>query len=125
MGQAHWYLASSEYAAAHEVLNKGEAIVWMQRWNVEQLDSILALVVFEPDDPDPVTDAQADDLPLLATAMIFGDHLNRDVDRTGGWKPEYFIPVYVADAAKHAGFKGIRFTSTHSFRDVNLVLRHD
>ncbi len=122
LGQAHWYLASSEHAAAREVLDKGEAIVWMQRWTVERLDSILDLVVFGPDDPEPVTDARAEDLPLLATAMIFGDHLNRDVDRRAGWRPEYFIPVYVADAAKHAGFKGIRFTSTRSYMDVNLVL---
>ena len=54
--------------------------------------------------------------------LIFGGHLNRDVDRTAGWRPEYFIPVYVADAAKHAGFKGIRFSSTRSYRDVNLVV---
>lgn len=122
LGQAHWYLASSKYAAAQEVLDKGEAIVWMQRWTVERLDSILDLVVFGPDDPEPVTDAQVEDLPLLATAMIFGDHFKRDVDRRGVWRPEYFVPIYVADAAKHAGFKGIRFTSTRSYMEVNLVI---
>ena len=41
LGQAHWYLAGSERAAAREVLDKGEAIVWIQRWTVERLDSLL------------------------------------------------------------------------------------
>ena len=41
--------------------------------------------------------------------------------RPGGDR-SIFIPVYVADAAKHAGFKGIRFSSTRSYMDVNLVV---
>ena len=122
LGQAHWYLASSKYTAAMEVIDQGEAIAWMQRWIVDRLEPMLDLVVFGPDDLEPVTDSRVEELPLLATAMIFGGHLNRDVDRTAGWRPEYFIPVYVADAAKHAGFKGIRFSSTRSCMDVNLVV---
>ena len=121
-GQAHWYLASSEPTAAREVIAQGEVIVWMQNWTVDRLEPVLDLVGFEPDDPEPVSDSKVEELPLLATAMIFGGHLNRDVDRTAGWRPEYFIPVYVADAAKHAGFMGIRFSSTRSYRDVNLVV---
>ena len=54
--------------------------------------------------------------------MIFGDHLRQDVDRAASWKPEYFIPVYVADAAKRAGFKAIRFTSTRAYSEPNLVV---
>ena len=121
-GQAHWYLADSEFTAAEEVIKDGESMVWMQKWIVARLEPILNLVVFGPDDPDPVNDSSVDELPLLATAMIFGDHLRQDADRTAAWKPEYFIPVYVADAAKRAGFKAIRFTSTRAYSDPNLVI---
>ena len=122
LGQAHWYLASSDVAAAMEVIKEGEAIVWMQKWVIERLDRILNLVAFGPDDLEPVSDSKVEELPLLATAMIFGGHLDQDVDRTASWKPEYFIPVYVADAAKRAGFKAIRFSSSRGYRDSNLVV---
>ena len=44
------------------------------------LGEVLDLVGFGPDDPEPVSDSKVEELPLLATAMIFGGHLNRDVD---------------------------------------------
>ena len=122
LGQGHWYLSSSDVAAAMEVIREGEAIVWMQKWIVERLDRILDLVVFGPDDPEPVSGSRVEELPLVATAMIFGGHLDQEVDRRANWKPEYFIPVYVADAAKRAGFEGIRFSSTRWYRDPNLVI---
>ena len=108
--------------AAEEVTKEGESIVWMQKWIVEHLDPILNLVVFGPEDLDQVSESRLEELPLLATAMIFGDHLYQNVDRAAGWKPEYFIPVYVAYAAKRAGFKAIRFTSTRAYREPNLVI---
>ena len=122
LGQAHWYLADSEFTAAAEVVEEDESLVWMQKWIVEHLEPILDLVVFGPDDPNPVRDSRVEELPLLATAMIFGDHLRQDADRAATWKPEYFIPIYVADAAKRAGFKAIRFTSTRAYSDPNLVV---
>jgi hypothetical protein len=121
LGQAHWYLASSEYTAVSEVVDEGEDIAWLQKWIVNPVEPVLDLVQFGADDPFPVTDAKATDLPLLATAMIFGGHLNRPSDRRRGWKPEYFIPHFIADAAKSAGFRGIRFSSTRGL-DVNLVI---
>ena len=105
-----------------EVVKEDEVIVWMQKWVVKGLERVLDLVVFGPDDPEPVSDSDAEALPLLATAMIFGGHLLQDVDRTTNWKPEYFIPIYVADAAKRAGFEAIRFSSSRSYGDPNLVV---
>jgi hypothetical protein len=121
LGQAHWYLASSADTAACEVLDKGEKIVWVQKWIVGPIEPILDLVRFGADDAEPVTDVRAKDLPLLAAAMIFGGHLNRPADRKRGWRPEYFIPHYVSDAAKNAGFKGIRFDSRRG-AGLNLVI---
>ena len=121
LGQAHWYLASSDYTAVAEVVEAEEEIAWLQKWMVGPIEPVLDIVRFGADDSVPLTDAKAEDLPLLAAAMIFGGHLNRPTDKKTGWKPEYFIPHYVADAAKRAGFKGIRFTSSKGL-DVNLVI---
>jgi hypothetical protein len=121
LGQAHWYLAESDYTAMSETIEPPDTLAWLQKWTVNPLEPILNLARFGPDDPWPNSSSRVDTVPLLALAMIFGGHLNREVDRERGWKPEYFIPHYVADAAKRAGFQGIRFTSI-GFGDVNLVI---
>jgi hypothetical protein len=121
LGQAYWYLASSDYTAVKEILGQGEEMAWFQKWIVNPIDPILDLVPFYVDDSDDASDKRAATLPLLATAMIFGGHLNRPVDRERGWKPEYFVPHYVADAAKLSGFKGIRFSSARA-GGTNLVI---
>jgi len=43
------------------------------------------------------------------------------VKRRGGWKPEYFVPRFIADCARASGFAGIRFQSPRHY-DRNLVL---
>ena len=120
LGQAHWYLADNEYTAVAEVVGDGEEMAWLQKWQVGPIEPVLDLIVFGADDPVSRTDVPAKELPLLAAAMIFGGHLNRPVDRKKGWKPEYFLPHYVADAAKGAGFKGIRASSSRG-AGVNLI----
>ena len=37
------------------------------------------------------------------------------------WKPEYFVPRFVADAARAAGFRGILYDS-NKFEGYNAVL---
>ncbi|MCO6416499.1 RES domain-containing protein [Siccirubricoccus sp. KC 17139] len=37
------------------------------------------------------------------------------------WKPEYFVPRFVADAARAVGFRGILYCSTR-FKGYNAVL---
>ncbi len=41
--------------------------------------------------------------------------------RDSPWKPEYFVPRYIADCAKEAGFRAIRFRSARAF-GTNLVV---
>lgn len=68
-----------------------------------------------------VTRRRVGELPVLALAMMWGQHLNRPVDRKAGWKPEYFVPLFVMDAAKYRGFRGVRYTSVHGY-GTNLVI---
>ena len=133
-GQPHWYLAEHERTALEEVLDPGETLAWVQRWKVAELSDVLDLVLerrgfefFESFLADAevaagvVGGARISELPVLALAMMWGQHLDRPVDRKAGWKPEYFVPLFVMDAAKYRGFRGIRYTSVDG-DGVNLVI---
>ncbi|KAF0106473.1 MAG: hypothetical protein FD146_2564 [Anaerolineaceae bacterium] len=114
-GQSHFYLAKTDIGAAKELLAMtDEKIVWMQNLIVRKVTSILDVRVgFHSPDPDA---------PLIATGLIyFSDALNQIVERNKFWKPEYFVPRFIADAAKLAGFEGILYTSNHHYFD-NLVI---
>ena len=58
---------------------------------------------------------------LLNFGLLFGEILSQKVLRKDGWKPEYFIPRFFADCAKHSGFSGIKYQSARWLRE-NLVL---
>jgi hypothetical protein len=116
-GQSHFYLANTAEGAAKELLaNTDEKLAWIQNIIVHNANSILDVRVgFHEPEPDP-------DSPVIAMGLIyFSDVLNSAVERNKYWKPEYFVPRFVADAAKHAGFKGILYISNHHYSD-NLVL---
>lgn len=114
-GQSHYYLADSEIGAAKELLAfSDEKLVWMQSVLIISTGPILDVRVgfHEPDL----------DASLIPTGIIhFSNILNLHVERNKNWKPEYFIPRFVADAAKLAGFQGILYTSSHHYYD-NLVI---
>jgi hypothetical protein len=77
------------------------------------------LLSFSADDPRRISDARVEDIPLLGVAIIFDGFLSRPAER--GWKPEYLVPHFVMDAAKLAGFAGIRHESAKD-RGINLVI---
>jgi hypothetical protein len=114
-GQSHFYLAKTDIGAAKELLARAEEkLVWMQNITIHKAISILDVRVGF-NEPDP-------DAPLIATGLIFfSDALNLSVERNRFWKPEYFVPRFVADAAKLSGFQGILYTSNYHYSD-NLVI---
>jgi hypothetical protein len=118
-GQAHWYLAGHPDGALVEVLHSGETTAWVQEWRIPPMAGVLDLLSFGADDPITETKASVGTLPLVAIAMIFGGYFERPAD--GNWKPEYFVPLFVMDAAKHAGFTGVRCESAKR-GGTNLVL---
>jgi hypothetical protein len=48
--------------------------------------------------------------------------LYESVDREQAWKPGHFLPRFVMDTAKLAGFLGIRYRSVRATQGMNLVL---
>jgi hypothetical protein len=112
-GQRVFYIANSENGAANEVL-EAEGVVWMQKFKIIKVNNIL-----------DVTLGSFEELyssyPLLSFGILFAELLNDRVERKQGWKPEYFIPRFIADCVKFYGFTGIKYKSTRWLED-NLVL---
>ena len=101
-GQSHWYLANFEWACANEVKYKTESFAWIQKIKIVQDPKILNLCMKHPDHPNPY-------LSILATGIIYSDTIRKEVIRDNNWKPEYFVPRFIADAAKMKGYDGIVF----------------
>ena len=116
-GQSVLYLASDDQAALAETLDreKGEGIAWVQKYLIHDAGKIIDL---------RSNSAYADDpsLPIIALGLIH-DHLPRftQPNPDSAWKPEYFVPRFIADCAKQQGFDGIAFQSDKHYY-VNLVL---
>lgn len=71
--------------------------------------------------PYSMEDFGDDTYPLIAIGMNWSRaHMVPD-DPDSEWKPQYFLPRYIADCARQAGFKGIIFESPRHFGS-NLVL---
>jgi len=121
-GQPCWYLSDDPAVAAAEVTSANERLTWVQEWKIEKVSNVLDLRAWQADD-DRTYDNEGEtiDFPLLPVALIFGDYLSTKPEKESSWRPEYFVPRFVADAARRARFSGIRFRSTRSFGE-NLVL---
>lgn len=103
-GQVVFYLASEPEAAMAETLapDRGEAAAWVQRFSVPAKTEVLDLV-----QPDFYDEAR---VPILALGLIH--QLPRLRPRPDSpWKPEYFIPRFIADCAREQGIAGIVFES--------------
>jgi len=113
-GQQVFYLAASAEAAALETSIDGQAgIAWTLGFRIKLAERILDL---EPEAGFPDTS-----LGLLPFGLTYGGHLDLKVMRDKGWKPEYFVPRFIADCARMSGLNGIKFKGTRSWHS-NLVL---
>jgi hypothetical protein len=118
-GQSHWYLADSASTCVSELLDLDDGVVHVQEIEVSPCAKVLD--VYSPDDAEPF--GSGDDLTDMAVALILNDaNLYARVERDVAWKPGYFLPRFVMDGAKAAGFAGIRYRSVRSFQGQNLVL---
>ena len=118
-GQAHWYLADSAETCVAELLDYEAGVVDVQEFELTACTDVLD--VYCPGGAEPF--GRSDHLTDLALALILLDaNLYARVERQKPWKPGYLLPRFVMDAAKAAGFTGIRYRSARSVEGQNVVL---
>jgi hypothetical protein len=116
-GQSVFYLAKDKEGAATECVEEGETRAWVQRFKIVHTENVLDLSLEE--------NWADEDLPVLALGLMDSGALRKVVPRTSGWKPEYFIPRYIADCAREGGFNGILFKSVRHWRDNLVLFKYD
>jgi hypothetical protein len=112
-GQSVLYLSDDKDGAAIECLNDGESRAWVQGFRIREIEKILDLSEEE--------DWADEETTMLACGLTHSGAVRLPVDRKISWKPEYFVPRFIADCAKEKGFNGILFKSVRHWRS-NLVL---
>ncbi len=114
-GQTVFYLACSAEGACAETAPASPCILWVQRFRVRRLTGLLDLARLTEDAANGANGS------ALLTAGL-NDVISRfRPDPNSPWKPEYFVPRFVADAARAAGFRGILYCS-NKFEGYNAVL---
>ena len=112
-GQSVFYLALTAEAAMLEILDKGECLAWVQQFSIKEISKLLDLSNHV---------SAEEDFPILALGLINVKLPSIVVpNKKSPWKPEYFIPRFIADCAKNQGFNGIIFNSQEHY-ERNLVL---
>jgi RES domain len=120
-GQTVFYLASSQYGACAETVQRRRGIVWVQRWRVRRFRRLLDLAgAVSREQPCTRRGHDKAGTPLL-TAGLNAVFRRLRPDSDSPWKPEYFVPRFVADTARQAGFRGILYCSTR-FEGYDAVL---
>lgn len=112
-GQIVFYLAADETTSAAESLGKARGIAWVQEYAVGPFENLLDLEgLYSPDDY-----ASA---PMLAAGVNWTQPHSEEAGDTE-WKPQYFLPRFIADCARAVGFSGIVYRSTRFYGEC-LVL---
>ena len=112
-GQAFLYLSSREETAHKEVYIGEDSLTIIQRFYIPHIPHLLDLRK-DYNRPDWRTD-------ILYLGVLYNGYVDQVPDKSSSWKPEYFVPRYVADVARLLKFNGILYESAVSKGD-NLVL---
>ena len=112
-GQSFLYLSNFEKTAFLEIQEGSENICAIQKFRINNLNKLLDLRS-NYDNIDPEVD-------LIYWAIIYNGFIGNSPSKTSSWKPEYFVPRFIADVARYFEYNGIIYTSAVS-EGENLVL---
>ena len=112
-GQSFLYLSTRPETAFDEIRTADENICAMQKFMATESITVLDLG-HDLTQIDPESD-------LLAIAIIYNGLVQDTPEHYTSWKPEYFVPRFIADCARVEGYDGILFTSATLDGD-NLVV---
>lgn len=112
-GQSVFYLGATQRAALREIIDISgvDRVGWLQEFAIGEIPNVLDLRIKDwSEDLDP---------PLIAVGLT-SEYIGATASTTA-WKPEYLVPRFIADCARHAGYHGIIFHSVKHTGE-NLVL---
>lgn len=112
-GQSFLYLSDDPETAFHEIRLGNENLCAIQKFRATGVTRVLDLRRNLRD-----LDPEAD---LLAIAIIYNGYLQLKPKQGTSWKPEYFVPRFIADCARLESYEGICFSSAAHFGE-NLVV---
>ncbi len=112
-GQSFLYLSNLDKTAFLEIKDSSENVCAIQKYQIQNLENILDLRSnYENIDPD---------IDLVYWAIIYNGFVGKSPIKESSWKPEYFVPRYIADVARFFEYNGIIYSSV-VFEGDNLVL---
>lgn len=112
-GQSFLYLSNFKKTAFIEIKESTENICAIQKFQIQNLENLLDLRS-NYDNINP-------NINLLFWAIIYNGFVSESPDKISSWKPEYFVPRFIADVSRYYKYNGIIYTSAVSEGD-NLVL---
>ena len=114
-GQSFLYLANSQETAFLEIRQANENLCAMQKFKGTETINVLDLRHDYFGEIDPEDD-------FLAIALIYNHSLVHRPKGSSSWKPEYFVPRFIADCGRLEGYDGIWFSSAVRPLGENLVV---
>lgn len=115
-GQSHLYLAESKETAIREVVqNLRNCLVWVQEFKLSSDVGNILDLTFD------ISNIGLNHNPLLLSLSL-ANVLEETKNNSEFWRPDYFITRYIMDCAKELKYNGIKYNSTKSFNDYNVVL---
>ncbi len=114
-GQPFLYLSNFEETAFLEIKEDRNNLCVIQKFQIQHLNNLLDLRS-NYDNIDP-------DIDLLYWAIIYNGFVSEKPNNKSSWKPEYFVPRFIADVARFFKYNGIIYSSAVSGGE-NLVLFH-
>lgn len=114
-GQSHYYLGSNPQGCIKEICGINDKVVWIQKIIINSLDNVLDLTENWFED----WNERMDKLPYLYGGILSNRRLTQPVEHASSWKPEYFIPRFIADICKEFSVNGLIFPSAvYSMKNI-------
>lgn len=115
-GQSYLYLAENKETAIREVAQKDLSfLVWYQEFKLEKKVKKILDLTYDLDLISLSSNA-------LLIILFLTNSLEKFENNLENWRPDYFITRFIMDCAKDLGYKGIKYNSTKSLHDFNIVL---
>ncbi len=115
-GQSHLYLASDKNSAIKKFFwDNISALVWWQEFTVEEKILNVLDLSFDWSALSPSTST------LLLSLKVYNS-LGRSDRNKDNWRPDYYLTRFIMDCAKSLGYNGIKYNSSKSYLNFDLVL---